>query len=581
MNELENSPTVTAPPSTVSPPSPTSESPTTWLARLKSQRMLMPLGGLVLLVIGGLTLPSVRQGWTSGPTPPPGMIVEFARTASLRITVTERGHLSSLKNSTLASNVEGQTTIIHIVPEGTQVKEGDLVCELDSSVLTDNEAQQRILLTQAEAAMEQAKENLEIQKTQNESDIAAAELALELARLDLEKFLEGEYEQQRNEIKGEITLAEEELTRAEENYDFTRRLAKKGYRSQNDLEASRIAAMQKEIALGVAKEKLRVLEAYTAKRTIAELRANALEYERELDRVKVKANSALAQAEADFEARKLTYEVERSKAERLMRQIAACRMLAPQSGTIVYANESGRWGRNEQVIEEGTTVRERQAIINIPDLTQMKVDARIHESRIGLIKTGLPAIIRVDAFPGEVFRGIVESVASVPSSTNWMNRDLKEYETVVRIIEDAERVSRLRPGLTAEVEIVVEQRNNVLQVPIQSIVTVGPKRYTWVAGAGVERREVLIGVSNDQFIELRDGLKDGERVVLNPRSTFSEEISELEAQFANTRDREQANDPSLQPAPTAAEAASGGVPLAASRPTPGAARGAVAQESHP
>ena len=503
--------------------------------------------------------------------------MEFARTGPLRITVTERGHLNSLKNSTLSSNVEGQTTIIHIVPEGTQVKEGDLVCELDSSVLTEDDAQQRIQLTQAQAAMEQAKENLEIQKTQNESDIAAAELALELAGLDLEKFLEGEYEQQRNEIKGEITLAEEELTRAEENYDFTRRLAKKGYRSQNDLEASRIAAMQKEIALGVAKEKLRVLEAYTAKRTIAELRANALEYKRELERVKVKASSALAQAKADYEARKLTYEVELSKSERLLQQIAACRMLAPQSGTIVYANNNNRWGRSENVIEEGSTVRERQAIINIPDLSQMKVDARIHESRIGLIKVGLPAVVRVDAFPGEVFRGIVESVASVPSSTNWMNRDLKEYETVVRVTEDPERVSRLRPGLTAQVEIIVEQRSNVLQVPIQSIVSIGPKRYAWVAAPAIERREVMIGVSNDKFIEVHDGLQDGERVVLNPRSSFSEEISELEGQFANKRDRAQANGSELNSVPAAAEAAPAGSPPA-DKQAPVAGRG---QENRP
>ncbi len=422
------------------------------------------------------------------------------------------------------------------MPEGTQVKQGDLVCELDSSTLSESRTQQKILVTQAQAAMEQARENVEIQRTQNESDLAAAELALQLARLDREKFLEGEYEQQRNEIKGEITLAQEELTRAQESYDFTRRIAKKGYRSQNDVEAARIAAMQKEIALGVAQEKLRVLEQYTAKRTIAELQANAKEFERELERVKAKADSALAQAEADYEARQLTYEVEKTKYERLTEQIEACKLLAPQAGTVVYANDSGRWGRSEEVIEEGATVRERQAIINIPDLTQMKVDARIHESRIGLIKPGLPAVVRVDAFPGQTFHGTVESVASVPSSTNWFNRDLKEYETVVRLTDASEQIRQLRPGLTAEVEIVVEQRRDVLQVPIQSVVNIGPKRYAWVNRDGqVERRELLVGMSNDRFVEVTDGVEAGQMVVLNPRSSFDEEIAALETQFAQQR----------------------------------------------
>ncbi len=425
------------------------------------------------------------------------------------------------------------TTIISIVPEGTRVKKGDIICELDSSALKEQAKQQEIALTQAKAALKQAEENLEIQRAQNESDIAAAQLNLDLARLDLEKYLHGEYIQQRKEIEGEIKLAEEELARAREFYEFSKRIARKGYRSQNDLEADRIAVTKAEIALRVAQEKLNVLENYTKKRTIAELEANAAELVRELERVKRKASAALAQFEAEFEARKLTAEVEQAKYDRLLRQIEACTLRAPQDGEVVYANEAARRrGSSEVLIEEGAAVRERQAIIKLPDVTAMKVDCRVHESRIGLVRTGLPVTVRVDAYPNEIFHGVVDSVSSVPMSGRWPNLDLKEYETVVRITDPPEVVSKLRPGLTANLEILVEERSDVLQAPVQAVVEVGRKHVAYVLTPdGPERRDVLVGVSNDAMVEIRDGLAEGDEVILNPRTHFADELADLADQY--------------------------------------------------
>lgn len=477
------------------------------------------------------------------------IITEVSKRGPFRITVTERGELDSMKSATLTSKVEGSTTIISIVPEGTLVTEGQIVCELDSSTLREEATQQEIKVTQAEADLEKARKNVEIQETQNESDVAAATLAEELAKLDLRKFREGEYNQQVNELNGKIKTFEEELTRARENYEFTKRLAKKGYKSQNDVEAARIAVLKAEINLDVEKEKLKVLQDYTYQRTIAELQENAIESERERRRVELSGDAALAQYKAEVQARKLTYEVEKKELERLREQIEACTLRAPQDGEVVYPSESRR--RSEpQVIEAGSTVRERQTIIKLPDLTQMKVDANIHESRISLIRKGLPVLIRVDARSDELFHGVVDSVSSVPMSTNWMRPELKEYEAVVRITDDVEQVKGLKPGLTASIEIVVNERPDVLQVPVQAVVTVGPKRYAFViTEADVERREILIGESNDKSIEVLDGLKEGERVAMNPRTYFADELTELEAQFSATKPDDNPNEADSQDLP--------------------------------
>lgn len=429
--------------------------------------------------------------------------------------------------------VEGTTTIISIVPEGTIVEKGDVVIELDSSTLREKAKQQEITVTQAEAGLAQAIESLEIQKKQNESDIAAAKLKWSLAKLDLIKFEEGEYPQQEKQLSGNVALAEEDLLRAQENLEFTNEQVKKGYRTQNDREAARIAVKQAELKLQGAREELKVLQQFTYRRTIEELKANSEELERELARTELKARAAQTQFEKDVEARRLTYEVEKERYDQNLTQIEACTMRATQNGEVVYANiaSGGRSSREPISIEEGATVRERQAIINLPDVTQMKVDCRIHESLIGSVRKGLPARVRIDAYPGQYFNGVVATVSSVPMSGSWPNTDLREYSTEIHLTDEIEKIRKLRPGLTAQVEILVSNRSNILQAPVQSIVTIGGRQVAYVVNARgfPELRDLLLGESNQSHVEIKDGIEAGEMVVMNPRSRFAKELADLEA----------------------------------------------------
>ena len=105
-----------------------------------------------------------------------------------QISLPVQGYIDSLGNSTLISAVEGTTTIISILPEGTMVQKDEVVCQLDSSALREKAQQQEITATQADSKALQAKETLDITITQNQSDIAAAQLKLDLANLDLPRL---------------------------------------------------------------------------------------------------------------------------------------------------------------------------------------------------------------------------------------------------------------------------------------------------------------------------------------------------------------------------------------------------------
>ncbi|VAX37860.1 hypothetical protein MNBD_PLANCTO02-2460, partial [hydrothermal vent metagenome] len=200
-----------------------------------------------------------------------------------------------------------------------------------------------------------------------------------------------------------------------------------------------------------------------------------------------------------------------------------------QKGEVVYFVKSSRRGA-ENAIEEGTIVRERQAIIKLPDFTQMKVNAKIHESRISLVKEGMPVAIRINALPDKKFKGVVHSISPVPVAASWMRPDLKEYEVEIEIQGVGKGKEQLKPGLTAEVEILVEERENVLMVSMQSILGIGSKQYAYVlTEEGSQRREVKTGKTNNEVVEILDGINEGEEVVLNPRSSFGKELQEMEA----------------------------------------------------
>lgn len=504
----------------------------TWAGYRRGAIRFSTVFALVLLFLaGGIGLASYTGQLSFGKTQRIKYVTEQVKRGPLEIAITERGNLDSAANVTLISKVEGTTTIIRIVEEGTSAKQGQVLVELDSSKLRDQETQQRIVVEQADAALKQAIEKRAIQITQNESDINAADLKKTLADLDLNQYEKGDFVKERDDLKGKETLAQEELKRAQESYDFQKENAKKGYVSQSALEAARISVFQKKLALDVARQAVRVLLDYTYKRQIAEKVANKTEFEKELERVKRKATAAMAQADADLSACRLTAEVEDSKLKKLREQIANCSLTAPQDGEVVYANTSSdrRGGSDQVVIQEGSQVRERQAIINLPDFSRMQVNAKIHESRIGFVREGLHCIVKTEANHGETFNGVIYSVSSVPLSGNWPNRDLKEYSTVVRLTDPVEKVRKLKPGLSAEVQIKVDYIPSCLTVPVQSVVTIGPKHYAFPLKDGVPTTvEVEVGKTNDIELEIKSGLEEGMQVLMNPRTVAFKEISRLE-----------------------------------------------------
>ena len=172
-------------------------------------------------------------------------------------------------------------------------------------------------------------------------------------------------------------------------------------------------------------------------------------------------------------------------------------------------------GRRNRPIEVGAEIHERQKIISIPDTSEMKVEIKIHENWVDKVDINQPAKIIVPAFPKEEFMGKVMKKSPLADQTNWYrNPDLKVYATDV-CIEGEHKF--LKTGMTAKVKIILDELKDVISVPLQTVVNRQGKKVCFVqTNSGVTSREVETGEFNDNFVEIKSGLRVGEMVLLNP-----------------------------------------------------------------
>jgi len=433
----------------------------------------------------------------------------------LTININESGSIQSRERVIVKSEVEGRTTILWLIEEGVHVEEGDLLVELDASNLEDAKEEQQISVLNTEAAFIRSRETLEITRNQSGADISKAELDYRFAQLALTKYEEGEYPQELQSAEADITLAREELQRAGDKLAWSTKLADEGYITRMELQADELAERRARIDLELAEGKLEVLQAYTHVQRLEELKSDVDQKRLALERITLRASADMVQAEADLSARQSEHERQRERLEKLNQQILKCKIYAPAAGMVVYVSSGGGRRSIDEPLREGQEVRERQDLIYLPTAAAMMADVRIHESALRKVQLGQEARVTVDALPGRVFEGRVARIAVLPDSQHgWLNPDIKVYQTEV-YLEGAG--SELRPGMNCRADIIIEEYEDVLYVPLQSVIQENGQTVVYVPGSsGPEPRTVEVGMDNNRMIHILSGLDEGMRVLLSP-----------------------------------------------------------------
>ncbi|HEV3258729.1 MAG TPA: ABC transporter permease [Gemmataceae bacterium] len=437
--------------------------------RTRQLRFLAAVALLAFIALGMYEVPrAARGGQQAGPKDgdedklPPLAFHKVGR-GDVLVTVEERGQIVSMDNAPIVCKVRNNergvaSTVRWAIEDGTTVKSGDKVAELDDAALRDQVRAQETVVAEKKALLEQGLKERELAGQQGKLEVEMAEDNVEVAEIDLKQAAE------KDRQKMAIRLRQ----------------------------AKRAAQL-----------------------------------------AKIQADTHKEKAEAAVAPRKVAHDAELAKLADMKEQLAACVLTAPRDGTVVYSvAEQARFGFGSSagVVAVGEPVRQGQVLMTIPDLRRFQVVTRIAEGLVGRLRPSgrgvkparrQQASIAVDAFPGSGLKGYVQSVATKAEAQNWLSADVKVYAATVALAPD-QRVADLRPGMSATVTIFVDERKNVLRVPAQAVLGIRGNQVCFVKDAdGVASRPVLLGASNDVFVEVKGGLKEGEEVVLNPQALRS------------------------------------------------------------
>lgn len=464
----------------------------------------VPVLGLALVGLGVVPMPWRANAAT------PATEGATVRRGPLRIAVIGGGSLLPAETVKLISGVEGRTTILSLVPEGTSVRKGEIVCELDATAMVEKRIEQSIRLGNAEAALVKARQNHQIQESQNRSDIQKALQATGFSEQDLQMFLEGERDSELEKARQAIDLAREEEQQARERLTWSEKLGTKGFLTAVELETDRIAHHRTEIALQTTTRDYGLLERFRMPRKEAELKAAVEEAKRESERVELQSKARIVDFESDVRTCEATLGLEVEKLSRLDSQIEKAKLRAPGDGFVVYAQRDS----DEPQIQEGTEIREREEILSIPSSDGVIAQVKLHESVLEQVQVGQPCAVKVDALPGAVFDGSVSFVAMLPDqNTRWMNPNLRVYRTEATL---ASPNPRMRPGMSCSVEILIEEIADAVHVPVQCVFRDRQETVCFVVREGeFERRDVRVGRANELWVQILSGLAQGETVLLS------------------------------------------------------------------
>ena len=432
------------------------------------KRGLLAIGAAALVASAAAMIRGAGSSRQIGPR-----LTHTITRGDLIVTATEQGTLESSENTEIKCQVRGKgITIIWVIASGTTVKPGDELVRLETLVFEDrvSEMSKWSHLTRSAAERSQA-------------DVVSAELAIS-------EYLEGRYPTELMTLEKDLAIAESNLRTARSMLAHSEMMAKRDYVSALVVEENTFAVTQSELSVEAMNTRIEVLKEHDKPMQLETLKGN-------------------------LKAGKAQHEANKARVKQLQAQLVLCSadleycvVKAERSGLVIYPTAEP-W-KYVPEIQEGATVYMGQTMLLMPDLSKMQVKVGIREAIVALIKPGLAARITL---PDKTLNGQVSSVASVAASASWQTGNEVMYDTIIELPS----LKGLKPGTSAEVEVIIERYRDVLTIPVAAVLETAQGNFCWVKTSDVPKRHLIeLADTNDLFTVVKAGLKEGDEVILNP-----------------------------------------------------------------
>ncbi len=422
------------------------------------------------------------------------------------------GELDAANSVVLSSSVRGDRgKIIELVEDGKQVKTGEMLVRLDPSNFEEEVLKLRSRVIELDTIVDAQEQLLQWEKTQVERELYRAESDLHIAKLELRRLEKGEGPRELARLENETARAREDYEKKQSYLDSLEELVQKGFANPTEeaqikkmIEESRQTYTMTSMQLDSYREHLLPVQIEKARAAI-----NAAEVA--LEQTRKGGGYKIGQAMAALERSEQELASARQNLDNAVQELKATEIRAPGPGMVVLAEQvRGNVNRKPRV---GDQVWQNQPLVYLPDITSMIVDTKVREVDLHKIDVGKPVMARVDAYPELLLNGRVESIR-VLADQGPEGRQRGKYFRVTISLEQSD--PRLRPGMTARVNIICDELDNALTIPSFALFSEGGKTFAFVSsGRGFEMREVTAGARNEDIVEIRSGLSEGEQVALS------------------------------------------------------------------
>jgi HlyD family secretion protein len=445
------------------------------------------------------------------------------RKGRFEVKLVEPGTLQALRSVSYASRIlSNQAKIVAMAPEGKLVAKGDLLILFDAAPFQEEIRRNQALLAQARADLDKAKQDLNLQKIQNQEELATARQKVARSEMELRDVQEGKGKLKEEEAIAAVAQAERERQKAASNLEDLRPLLAEGFITKLELERAEQQLQKAEEDLALAQRRRDALLNFGRPLEVSQAESDASMTRESMRQLGSAVEFRLRQKQAAIDAAQSRIEEAQSKLQEAREQLSRTEVRADVPGIVVYSQVF--FGSERRKPQVGDQVWANQPLLILPDISTMIVETQIRETDIHKVVENQKVAVKVAAYPDLALTGKVTLVGTLAQEQHD-RRGTKFFGVTIQV---GESDPRLRPGMTARVEILVEQHDDALYVPIEAVFEREGRNVCYLARhGGLEAREVLLGPSNQDFVMIREGLRVGDRVSLRdpnaPPSAFGEQ----------------------------------------------------------
>jgi HlyD family secretion protein len=467
---------------------------------------------ILLAAVGGAAF-----YWYTRATPEVKTAASVAVTkGTFTVKLSELGQLRALESVTISAQKD--LPIIYLVPEGTYAKEGEVLVRFDASKYEAVLEETGAALEMAQAEARKAEQDLEAQRQRLLAEIARFQLEARLAQLDLDDLHKKPLPDELERARMELEKAKATFDNAEKKRNVLPEFVEKGFITRGALEEAQLKFIEATANLQAAQFNFDKVSAGATPQELERANVRLRQAKFALE----KAQSGMTSQLQAFEATVARERANVQKGEKLIKtaevKLGRTELEAPKEGLVVYATMSGE--KAGEKVQLGMIPYQGQPILYLPDLSTIVADTEVNEIDIGKIRAGGVVEVRLEAYPNAIFQGKVLQIGSLArfkQGRSGTASGIKVFDVTVKI---EEKDTRLKPGLTATLDFIVERQEDVLSIPLAAVLSRQGAHFALVANAGkIEERKIALGLNNEHYVMVTKGLQPGEQVLLNAHPT--------------------------------------------------------------